>query len=179
MTKAIAAMAVIALAIAAGVFSNGSANAQGVPSPYIYYGAAFVNGEPVPAGFSIYAEVDSYRSESVPVGPGGRYESLVVAPEVSSNNRTVRFFLEGVPAIETDMFRRSGAPLIKDDFNLNFAKLPDPTPTPSPVPTDTPTPAPIPPTPIFTPTPTVAEPMTFAAGLVIVTGGALRPRTRC
>ena len=134
MTKAIAAMTVIAFAIAAGVFSNGSANAQGVPSPYIYYGAAFANGVPVPDGFSIYAEMGSYRSEPVTVS-NGRFESLVVAPTTGVfNNETVRFFLEGVPAIETDIFRRAGAPVIKPDFNLNFAKLPDPTPTPSPVP---------------------------------------------
>ena len=175
MTKAIAAMAVIALAVAAGAFPTGSLNAQGVPSPYIYYGAAFVDGSPVPDGFSIYAELGSYISEPVKVS-GGRYESLVVvAPEGTLTDPTIRFFLEGVPSIETDEYRPRGAPWIRDDFNLNFAKLPDPTPTPSPVPTDTPTPAPIPPTPVSTPTPTVAEPMTFAAGLVIVTGGVLPP----
>ena len=176
MTKAIAAMAVIALAIAAGVFSTGSLSAQGLPSgPYIYYGTATVNGTPVPDDFMIYAEMGSYRSEPVEVSRGS-YASLVVAPvEGIFNNETIRFFLDGEPAIETDTYRRSGAPVIKNNFNLNFAKLPDPTPTPSPIPTDTPTPAPIPPTPVATPTPTVTEPMTFAAGLVIVTGGVLPP----
>ena len=176
MTKAIAATAAIALAIAVGVLSTGSLSAQSLPSgPYIYYGTASVNGLPVPDGFSIYAEMGTYRSESVEVS-NGEYFSLTVAPtEGVFNNETIRFFLEGVPAIETDMYRPSGIPVIKTDFSLNFAKLPDPTPTPSPIPTDTPTPAPILPTPVFTPTPTVAEPMTFAAGLVIVTGGVLPP----
>ena len=176
MTKKIAAMAVIALAIAAGVFSSGGVSAQSLPSgPYIYFGTATVNSLPVPDGFSIYAEMGTYRSEPVKVS-GGEYFSLTVAPsEGTFNNQTIRFFLDGEPAIETDRYRPSGVPIIKGDFSLNFAKLPDPTPTPSPIPTDTPTPAPIPPTPIATPTPTVAEPMTFAAGLVIVTGGFLPP----
>ena len=176
MRKLIAAIAVIALAIVAGVFSTGILNAQGLPSgPYIYYGTATVNSLPVPDGFSIYAEVGSYRSEPVEVSDGS-YASLTVNPlDGVFNNETIRFFLDGVPAIETDTYRPSGIPVIKPDFHLNFAKLPDPTPTPSPVPTDTPTPAPVTPTPIFTPTPTVAEPMTFAAGLVIVTGGGALP----
>lgn len=176
MTKAIAAIVAVVLAVAAGIVSTGSLSAQGLPSgPYIYYGTATVNGLPVPDGFSIYAEMESYRSEPVEVESGG-YASLVVAPaEGDFNNKTIRFFLDGVPALETDTFRRSGAPVIKTDFNLNFAMLPEPTPTPSPIPTDTPTPAPVTPTPVSTPTPTVAEPMTFAAGLVIVTGGVLPP----
>ena len=176
MTKAIAAMAVIALAIAAGVFSTGSIYAQSLPSgPYIYFGTASVNGLPVPDGFSIYAEMGTYRSEPVEV-TNGEYFSLTVAPTSGVfNNQTIRFFLDGEPAIETDKYRASGVPIIKGGFSLNFARLPDPTPTPSPVPTDTPTPAPITPTPISTPTPTVAVPMTFAAGLVIVTGGVLPP----
>ena len=176
MTKKIAALAVIALAIAAGVFSSGGVSAQSLPSgPYIYFGTATVNSLPVPDGFSIYAEMGTYRSEPVKVS-GGEYFSLTVAPsEGTFNNQTIRFFLDGEPAIETDTYRPSGVPIIKANFSLNFAKLPDPTPTPSPIPTDTPTPAPITPTPIFTPTPTVAEPMTFAAGLVIVTGGFLPP----
>ena len=176
MRKLVAAVAVIALAIVAGVISTGSLSAQGLPSgPYIYYGTASVNSLPVPDGFSIYAEVGTYRSEPVEVSDGS-YASLSVNPlDGVFNNETVRFFLDGVPSIETDTYRPSGIPVIKPDFHLNFAKLPDPTPTPSPVPTDTPTPAPIPPTPVSTPTPTVAEPMTFAAGLVIVTGGVLPP----
>ena len=176
MTKKIAALAVITLAIAAGVFSSGGVSAQSLPSgPYIYFGTATVNSLPVPDGFSIYAEMGTYRSEPVKVS-GGEFFSLTVAPASGIfNNQTIRFFLDGEPAIETDKYRPSGVPIIKANFSLNFAKLPDPTPTPSPIPTDTPTPAPIPPTPIFTPTPTVAEPMTFAAGLVIVTGGFLPP----
>ncbi|MCE2457163.1 MAG: hypothetical protein J4G14_05050 [Dehalococcoidia bacterium] len=176
MRKLVAAVAVVALAIVAGVISTGSLSAQGLPSgPYIYYGTASVNSLPVPDGFSIYAEVGTYRSEPVEVS-NGSYASLTVNPLDSVfNNETVRFFLDGVPSIETDTYRPSGIPVIKPDFHLNFAKLPDPTPTPSPIPTDTPTPTPIPPTPVSTPTPTVAEPMTFAAGLVIVTGGVLPP----
>ncbi len=176
MRKLVAAVTVIALAIVAGVISTGSLSAQGLPSgPYIYYGTATVNSLPVPDGFSIYAEVGTYRSEPVEVSDGS-YASLSVNPlDGVFNNETVRFFLDGVPSIETDTYRPSGIPVIKPDFHLNFAKLPEPTPTPSPVPTDTPTPAPIPPTPVSTPTPTVAEPMTFAAGLVIVTGGVLPP----
>ena len=176
MRKLIATMAVFALAIVAGVFSAGSLSAQGLPSgPYIYYGTATVDNLPVPDGFSIYAEVGTYRSEPVQVS-NGSYASLNLNPVAGTfNNQTIRFFLDGVAAIETDIYRPSGVPVIKPDFNLHFAKLPDPTPTPSPIPTDTPTPAPIPPTPISTPTPTVAEPMTFAAGLVIVTGGVLPP----
>ena len=169
-------MAVFALAIVAGVFSAGSLSAQGLPSgPYIYYGTATVDSLPVPDGLSIYAEVGTYQSEPVQVS-NGSYASLNVNPVGGIfNNQTIRFFLDGVAAIETDTYRPSGVPVIKSDFNLHFAQLPEPTPTPSPVPTDTPTPAPIPPTPIATPTPTVAEPMTFAAGLVIVTGGVLPP----
>jgi hypothetical protein len=176
MTRTVAALAVLALAVAAGVFSSGSLSAQGLPSgPYIYFGTATVNALPVPDGFSIYAEMGTYRSEPVEVSDG-EYFSLTVAPvEGTFNNQTIRFFLDGEPAIETDTYRPSGVPIIKSGFSLNFAKLPDPTPTPSPIPTDTPTPAPILPTPISTPTPTVAEPMTFAAGLVIVTGGILPP----
>ena len=176
MRKLIAAIAVVALAVVAGVFSTGNLSAQSLPSgPYIYYGTATVNSLPVPDGFSIYAEVGAYRSEPVQVSDG-RYASLTVNPvDGTFNNQTIRFFLNGVPAIETDNFRPSGIPVIKADFNLNFAQLPEPTPTPSPVPTDTPTPAPVTPTPVSTPTPTVAEPMTFAAGLVIVTGGVLPP----
>ena len=167
-------MAVIALVIAAGVFSNGSANAQGMPPiPAIYSGDAWVNGVPVPDGYQIYARVGvNYQSEPVPVS-GGRYEALTVAPPVVfSTNQLITFMIDDVAANESDIWR-SGE--VKTGFSLTFPKLPDPTPTPSPVPTDTPTPAPIPPTPVFTPTPTIAEPMTFAAGLVIVTGGILPP----
>ena len=176
MRKLIAAVTVFTLAIVAGVFSTGNLSAQSLPSgPYIYFGTASVNSLPVPDGLAIYAEVGAYRSEPVEVS-GGSYASLTVNPlGPAFNNQTIRFFLDGVPAIETDTYRPSGIPVIKSDFNLNFAQLPEPTPTPSPIPTDTPTPAPIPPTPISTPTPTVAEPMTFAAGLVIVTGGVLPP----
>ncbi len=176
MRKLVGAMSVIALAIVAGVFTTSSLSAQSLPSgPYIYFGTASVNSLPVPDGFLIYAEVGTYRSEPVEVS-GGNYASLTVNPiGPAFSNQTIRFFLEGEPAIETDTYRQSGIPVIKSDYSLNFAKLPDPTPTPSPVPSDTPTPAPILPTPIWTPTPTVAEPMTFAAGLVIVTGGGALP----
>lgn len=176
MRKLVAAMAVIALAIVAGAYSTGSLSAQSLPSgPYIYFGTASVNSLPVPDGFSIYAEIGTYRSEPVKVS-GGSYASLNVNPVGGAlNDQTIRFFLDGEPAIETDMYRPSGVPVIKGNFALNFARLPEPTPTPSPVPTDTPIPAPVPPTPVSTPTPTVAEPMTFAAGLVIVTGGGSLP----
>ena len=145
----VAAVAVVALAIVAGVISTGSLSAQGLPSgPYICYGTASVNSLPVPDGFSIYAEVGTYRSEPVEVSDGS-YASLTVNPLDSVfNNETVRFFLDGVPSIETDTYRPSGIPVIKPDFHLNFAKLPDPTPTPTPIPTDTPTPAPVTSTPI-------------------------------
>ena len=91
---------------------------------------------PVPDGFSIYAEMGTYRSEPVEV-TNGEYFSLTVAPASGSfNNETIRFFLDGEPAIETDKYRASGVPIIQGGFSLNFARLPDPTPTPSPVPTD-------------------------------------------
>ena len=174
MRKLIAAIAAIALAVVAGVFSTGNLSAQSLPSgPYIYFGTATVNSLPVPDGFSIYAEVGTYKSEPVQVSSGS-YASLTVNPVGPAfSNQTIRFFLDGVPAIETDTYRPSGVPVIKGDFNLNFAMLPEPTPTLTAVPTDTPTPSPATPTPVFTPTPTIAEPMTFAAGLVIVTGGVL------
>ncbi len=161
----------LAAALVALLLSAGESAAQQLPlAPIIYSGAVQVGDAPAPDGYSVYAQVEDYRSESVTVS-NGRYGPLNVLPGEGRNyeNKTIMFYLDGEPATQTDVFRRTNLPIIKSNFDLTFAKLPEPTPTPTAVPTDTPTPTPTVPA---TATPTVANAMTFVSGFVVsVSGG--------
>lgn len=186
MIKGLTALAVAALI--ALVFAADSGFAQGVPAPMIFRGTVTVAGSPAPDGYNIYAQIEDYRSQSVQT-KNGRYNVLTVAPPAPARlgarnqyaGKTVNFYLDGVQAAETIAFAPSGIPL-PQDLNLTFPSLPLPTPTVTPISTNTPIPTntPVPTnTPIPTPTvpatatPSVANPMTFAAGLIVAITGAV------
>ncbi len=138
-----------------------------VQTPAFYWGAATVNGEPVPDGLFIVARVGGYESEPTPV-KDGRYSGLMVAPPAESDliNKPVTFHLEGqIRADEVLLF----FPAVVDlNFDLTFASLPLPTPTP------TPTPSPVPATPTATPTPVVAPTLVYS-GDIVVAGTVVPP----
>ena len=145
----------IALAASALAGAAGAVGAQVPNGPFIYYGTAAVNGQPVPDGYQIHAAVGDYVSAPVPVSDG-KYEELAVSPQGRNyHNQTVTFHLGDVQAAETATFRISGVPVLHVGWNLTFPNLPVPTFTPTPGTADVPpTSTPAPPTPTYTPTPT-------------------------
>ena len=166
-------IAALAIALVLSITMLGEAFAQGVPViPALYSGtASLTDGTPVPDGYTILAIIEGkYESRPVPVR-NGRYDLLEVSGDSTARGREIKFFLGDVPAVETDTLVAQAVNL---EFNLTFAKLPEPTPTPTPE-GGAPTPAPIvPPTPVPVSTvPLVASPMTYATGLVIITNGVL------
>lgn len=172
--KSIAALLV---ALFAAALTLGQAYAQGVPQiPMIFSGTATTaDGTPVPDGYTIVARVEGYESGPVVVR-NGSYDVLSVGPDSTAVNKTIQFFLGDVPAAETDVFMAAEVKTL----NLTFPNLPEPTPVPTPEgsapPTaaDTPAPQPQTPAPVVPDTPVpVGGPMTYVAGLVVVTTGAL------
>ena len=158
----------VALAVALALAASGIVNRVGAQAsqsaPYIYSGAASVNGQPAPDGYMIHATVGDYQSEPVTI-IGGRYEGLTVVPAGTQYNRqTITFYLGNVPANETDEYRLSGIPVPKINFDLTFPSLPVATPAVETSPTAIPT-----------ATPEVPAAMVFASGNVFLTGGGTLP----
>ncbi len=128
----------IILAVAASVAGShltaGVAAAQQLPPhPVIYSGAVTVSFGEDPDGFFVTARVLDYESEPREV-VDGEYAGLIVQlPDDTYVGNEVTFHLDGQQALETDTSVAPGLPVIESDFNLTFAKLPDPTPTPTPV----------------------------------------------
>ena len=158
----------IALACAAvAVSSFGQRAAAQIPpfQPFIYSGNATAEGAPVPDGFTITAHILDVSSEPVVV-ENGRYTALTLLPPNSSYfDEQITFVLtELVTAtapdgsVLTDIFKGSGVPVSKRNFDLNFPSLPEPTPTPTPI---SPTP---------TETPVVAMPSVYSGALIIAGG---------
>ncbi len=146
-------------AIAAGMLSTGTANAQGAPGPFpaAFAGTVMVAGEPAPDGLSITARILDYESEPAVV-QDGKYESLVVAPPDNSYvQRTMTFHLDGVQADQIKIFVQLE---VSFNFNLTFPNLPLPTPTATPDPA------------LATPTPSEARPAVYS-GHVIIQGGSV------
>ena len=114
----------ILLAVAIALAMSGAVNrvaAQALQDPpYIYSGAVTVGGQPAPDGYTIHATVGDYRSIPVSV-KGGRYEGLVVVVSGTKyDGKTVLFYMNNVQANETDVYYRSGLPVLKPNFNLTF-----------------------------------------------------------
>lgn len=182
--KGLTALAALALAAFAAmvVLPADSASAQGAPAPMVFRGTVAVAGQPAPDGYDIFARITAtdgtvYQSPARKT-KGGVYSFLTVAPPLPQrfgarspyHNQEITFYLNGEQAAETATYMASGLPGDSIPLNLTFAALPTPTPLPTVPPTATP---PVPPTPVHTATPTVADPMTFASGLIAVTSGAI------
>ena len=119
----------------AGVLVSATAQAQDAlpPQPVIYSGAVTVTSGEDPTGRLITARILDYESEPVEVANGAYIALVVQSPDHSYANKTLTFHLDGQQALETDTSVAPGLPVVKSDYNLTFAKLPDPTPTPTPV----------------------------------------------
>ncbi|MDA1348554.1 MAG: hypothetical protein O3A47_06760 [Chloroflexi bacterium] len=127
--------------------------------PSVYSGDLTVSGGEVPANAKLVARIGNYESDPALLSGTG-YRSLVVAPDdLTFVGRAIEFFLDGVRARTTDVYR-SGE--FVRDFNLVFFGLPTPTPmataTRTPTPTLTPSPPTATPTPTGTPVPSTPTP---------------------
>ena len=179
---ALAALALAAFAALVLLSESESVSAQGT-IPMFFKGTVTVAGSPAPDGYSVFARIEGTGGEdyqSPPVATsGGEYSYLSVGPpqpvrfgaRSPFDNQRITFYLEGVPANETNIYRASGNPADSITLNLTFAGLPTPVPTSTPIPTATPVPPTATPVPVHTPTPTVANPMTFSTGLIVAISG--------
>ena len=106
---------------------EGSAMAQEPPPfPVLYGGRLLIDGEPAPPGIEVMARVGDYETSTVvEVGEEGRYRNLVVQPPNSEYYELpVTFHALGTTALEQDVFKRSGGPVVKATgdaaFDLHF-----------------------------------------------------------
>ena len=108
-----------------------------VALPAVYSGALAAAGADIPADAVLVARMNGYQSLQALV-QGETYRNLVVDPgDISLVGHTLEFYLNGVKAARTDIYR-SGA--FSRNFDLVFVGLPSPTPTNTPTPTATLTP---------------------------------------
>lgn len=117
---------------------SNTAQAQGIPAaPYLFAGDVKVAGNVAPDGLPVTAKIGEYESEPSFTG-NGRYSLLTVSPDLEDSrdleNLPIHFYLDGVKANETKIYKLAGLPVIDLSFNLSFPNLPVPTPTPTPVP---------------------------------------------
>ena len=131
--------------------------------PAFLSGTAFSGSTTPPDGTLIYARIDDYQSEVVPI-LNGRF-TLVLNPEAEEfGGKSINFFLSSLQSLQPYIFTPGES---RTDLIVLFPPLPTPTPTltptltPTPTPTITPTPTATPtveptrtPTPTPTPTPT-------------------------
>ena len=108
--------------------------------------------------YCLYARVGDWVTGSVPI-KNGVFTALAVGPiapenkpNTTYNNLPISFYIFDIPADQTDIFKVRGLPKVQFDFELTFAKLPEPTPTPTPIPTAT---------------PVVAQPSVYSGPLII------------
>ena len=115
--------------------------------PAFLSGTAFSGSTTPPDGTLIYAKIDDYQSEVVPV-LNGRF-TLVLNPETEDfEGKSVNFFLSSLQALQPYRFTPGES---RTDLIILFPPLPTPTPTLTPTATPTPTPT-VTPTPTATPT---------------------------
>lgn len=117
---------------------RGQAQAQGIPAaPYLFAGDASVAGNTAPDGMLVTARIGEYESEPSLI-ENGRYALLTVSPDLDDSrdlqNLPIHFYLDGVKASESVIYKLAGLPVIDLKFNLTFPNLPVPTPTPTPEP---------------------------------------------
>ena len=109
--------------------------------PHAFYGTVTIGGAPAPAGTVVTATVDGVevgRVELARPGIMGDFESqcsqflcLLVQSAISGGS-TIRFFLNGVEALQTAPFDSGEL----TELNLTDT-LPEPAPTPTPIPSVT------------------------------------------
>ena len=115
--------------------------------PAFLSGTAFSGSTTPPDGTLIYAKIDEYQSEVVPI-LNGRF-TLVLNPEAEeSDGKSVDFFLSSLQSLQPYRFTPGES---RTDLIILFPPLPTPTPTSTPTVTPTPTPT-VTPTPTATPT---------------------------
>ncbi len=139
--KFILPIGLIAIAAAAFFALSTRADAQALTdSPYIFSGTVTVDGAAPPDGLTVHARVEDYRSPAVDV-VGGKYEGLTVNPSgVHFDTKIITFYLgDSVQAAETEVYRRSGIPVVFVDYELTFPNLPPPNAGAAQAQTNTPT----------------------------------------
>ena len=115
--------------------------------PAFLSGTAFSGSTTPPDGTLIYAKIDEYQSEVVPI-LNGRF-TLVLNPEAEDfGGKSINFFLSSLQSLQPYRFTPGES---RTDLIILFPPLPTPTPTLTPTATPTPTPT-ITPTPTATPT---------------------------
>ena len=115
--------------------------------PAFLSGTAFSGSSTPPDGTLIYAKIDEYQSEVVPI-LNGRF-TLVLNPEAEDfGGKSINFFLSSLQSLQPYRFTPGES---RTDLIILFPPLPTPTPTLTPTMTPTPTPT-ITPTPTATPT---------------------------
>ena len=115
--------------------------------PAFLSGTAFSGSTTPPDGTLIYAKIDEYQSEVVPI-LNGRF-TLVLNPEAEEfGGKSINFFLSSLQSLQPYIFTPGES---RTDLIILFPPLPTPTPTLTPTATPTPTPT-ITPTPTATPT---------------------------
>ena len=97
--------------------------------PNIFSGTAYVNGEPVPEGESLYVKLTTSRSHSVGIEADGRFINIIHGPVSDMDNGVPFVFCLGDPegtavrAQETIEFDAT-APFKEVEVELNFPMLP-------------------------------------------------------
>lgn len=104
------ALLLVALVAVAAPTAGVAVAAQESPpaTPASYYGQAFVDGEPAPAGVTVAAVVDGETVATIETGQNGSFggaeafaEKLTVPEPDGGNGTTVSFTVAGEPAAET------------------------------------------------------------------------------
>lgn len=104
------ALLLVALVAVAAPTAGVAVAAQESPpaTPASYYGQAFVDGEPAPAGVTVAAVVDGETVATIETGENGSFggaeafaEKLTVPEPDGGNGTTVSFTVAGEPAAET------------------------------------------------------------------------------
>ena len=104
------------------VSSTGIADAQDYPPfPILYGGIVLADGEPVPEGTRLSAQVGDYETWTN-VEENGKYRNLLLGPpDDSYYGKEITFHVLGNIAIEKDTFLPADAPVFKDvEYNLNI-----------------------------------------------------------
>ncbi len=108
----------VMIALAALALLSGTSLAQ-PPFPAVYTGEVSVGGEPVPDGYMLSAKIGEWETESVTV-TDGQYVLQIAPPESIYIGRTIEFYLDGVKAAETSIFRAD----TQVTLGLSFPELP-------------------------------------------------------
>jgi len=92
------------------------------PPPIIYSGQVTIGGQPPADGTEVYARIGTQQSEPATI-VNGRYSVLVVnVLDSSFIGQEIQFFIDGVRALETDIFIE--AFFLEKELDLNFPELP-------------------------------------------------------